>query len=289
MTTETSTLTTQKTRNTKQLSSKLIRLLVYLSAVVTFGSLLFIILFILVRGVPYITPSLFEWNYTTDNVSLLPSLLTTLIVVGLSLLIATPIGVFTGFYLVEYADRGNKIVKAISMATDTLAAVPSIVYGLFGMLFFVTFLGFQYSVISGVLTAVIMVLPLIIRSTEEALLSVGMPLRQASFALGAGKLRTIFTVVLPVAMPGILSGVILASGRIVGETAALMYTLGTSTNLPTDLFSSGRTLALHMYVLSSEGLHVNEANATAVVLVVFVLVINALSTYLSKRLSKGGK
>ncbi|WP_420806585.1 phosphate ABC transporter permease PstA [Atopococcus tabaci] len=289
MPTETSTLTTQKTRNTKQLSSKLIRLLVYLSAVVTFGSLLFIILFILVRGVPYITPSLFEWNYTTDNVSLLPSLLTTLIVVGLSLLIATPIGVFTGFYLVEYADRGNKIVKAISMATDTLAAVPSIVYGLFGMLFFVTFLGFQYSVISGVLTAVIMVLPLIIRSTEEALLSVGMPLRQASFALGAGKLRTIFTVVLPVAMPGILSGVILASGRIVGETAALMYTLGTSTNLPTDLFSSGRTLALHMYVLSSEGLHVNEANATAVVLVVFVLVINALSTYLSKRLSKGGK
>nr|WP_028274233.1 phosphate ABC transporter permease PstA [Atopococcus tabaci] len=271
------------------MSSKLIRLLVYLSAVVTFGSLLFIILFILVRGVPYITPSLFEWNYTTDNVSLLPSLLTTLIVVGLSLLIATPIGVFTGFYLVEYADRGNKIVKAISMATDTLAAVPSIVYGLFGMLFFVTFLGFQYSVISGVLTAVIMVLPLIIRSTEEALLSVGMPLRQASFALGAGKLRTIFTVVLPVAMPGILSGVILASGRIVGETAALMYTLGTSTNLPTDLFSSGRTLALHMYVLSSEGLHVNEANATAVVLVVFVLVINALSTYLSKRLSKGGK
>lgn len=289
MTTETTSLATQKTRNTNQLSSKLIRLLVYLSAVVTFGSLLFIILFILVRGVPYITPSLFAWNYTTDNVSLLPSLLTTLIVVGLSLLVATPIGVFTGFYLVEYADRGNKIVKAISMATDTLAAVPSIVYGLFGMLFFVTFLGFQYSVISGVLTSVIMVLPLIIRSTEEALLSVGMPLRQASFALGAGKLRTIFTVVLPVAMPGILSGVILASGRIVGETAALMYTLGTSTNLPTDLFSSGRTLALHMYVLSSEGLHVNEANATAVVLVVFVLVINALSTYLSKRLSKGGK
>lgn len=267
--------------------SKLVRYIIYLSAIITFGSLIFIILFILVQGLPNITPELFAWEYTTDNVSLMPALITTLIVVGLSLLIATPIGVFTGFYLVEYANRENKVVQAISMATDTLAAVPSIVYGLFGMLFFVTFLGFQYSVISGVLTSVIMVLPLIIRSTEEALLAVGMPLREASFALGAGKLRTIFTVVLPVASPGILSGVILASGRIVGETAALMYTLGTSTNLPTSLFSSGRTLSLHMYVLSSEGFHVDEAYATAVVLIVLVLIINALATYASNKLSKG--
>lgn len=267
--------------------SKLIRLFIYLSAAITFGSLIFIVLFILAQGLPNLSMELFAWEYTTDNVSLMPALITTFIVVGLSLLIATPIGVFTGFYLVEYADRNNKIVKAISMATDTLAAVPSIVYGLFGMLFFVTFLGFQYSVISGVLTSVIMVLPLIIRATEEALISVDMPLREASFALGAGKLRTIFTVVLPVAMPGILSGVILASGRIVGETAALMYTLGTSTNLPTDIFSSGRTLSLHMYVLSSEGFHVEEAYATAVVLILFVLAINGLATYLSKKLSKG--
>ena len=175
------------------------------------------------------------------------------------------------------------------MATDTLAAIPSIVYGLFGMLFFVTFLGFQYSVAAGVLTSVIMVLPLIIRSTEEALMAVNDSLREASFGLGAGKLRTIFKVVLPVAMPGILSGVILASGRIIGETAALMYTLGTSSNLPSGLFSSGRTLALHMYVLSNEGIHVNQSFATGVVLIIFVLVVNGLSTFLSNKLAKGTK
>ena len=218
----------------------------------------------------------------------MPSLITTFIVVGLSILISTPIGVGTAIYLVEYANRKNKFVRAIGIATDTLAAIPSIVYGLFGMLFFVTFLGFQYSVISGVLTAVIMVLPLIIRSTEEALLSVGRPLREASFALGAGKIRTIFSVILPAAAPGILSGVILATGRVVGETAALMYTLGTSTNLPKSIFSSGRTLALHMYVLSSEGFHVDEAYATAVVLIIFVIAINGLATWVSNKVAKGG-
>ena len=178
------------------------------------------------------------------------------------------------------------MIGYIRIATDTLAAIPSIVYGLFGMLFFVTFLQFQYSLLAGVLTAVIMVLPVVIRSTEEALFSVKDSLRQASFGLGAGKLRTTFKVVLPVAMPGVLSGVILASGRVVGETAALMYTMGTSTNLPDSLFSSGRTLALHMYVLSSEGQQVNESYATGVILIVAVLMINGLSTYLSNRLTK---
>lgn len=261
---------------------------VYLASAITFGILIFIIAFILIRGLPSFTPKLFEWNYNTQNVSLMPSLITTFVVVGLSILISTPIGVGTAIYLVEYADRKNKFVRAIGIATDTLAAIPSIVYGLFGMLFFVTFLGFQYSVISGVLTAVIMVLPLIIRSTEEALLSVGRPLREASFALGAGKIRTIFSVILPAAAPGILSGVILATGRVVGETAALMYTLGTSTNLPKSIFSSGRTLALHMYVLSSEGFHVDEAYATAVVLIIFVIAINGLATWVSNKVAKGG-
>ncbi|ALV22722.1 MAG: phosphate ABC transporter permease PstA [Carnobacterium sp.] len=271
------------------MSSKLIRTFIYLAAFITFGSLFFIIGFILYNGLPHLTPALFSWNYTTTNVSLLPALLTTFMVVGLTLLIATPLGVFTGFYLVEYAKKNNKAVGLIRIATDTLAAIPSIVYGLFGMLFFVTFLNFQYSLLAGVLTAVMMVLPLIIRSTEEALLAVNDSLRQASFGLGAGKLRTIFRVVLPVAMPGILSGIILASGRVVGETAALMYTMGTSTNLPDGLFASGRTLALHMYVLSSEGQHVNESYATGVVLLVVVLIINGLSTYLSNLLTKEKK
>lgn len=274
---------------TSRTKSSIGRTLVYLGALITFGSLFFMLLFIFIKGVPHISLDLFAWDYTTENVSLMPALITTLFTIFGSLLIAGPIGIFTAIYLVEYADRSKPIVKLIAMATDTLAAVPSIVYGLFGFLFFVTFLEFSFSLIAGILTMTIMVLPLIIRSTEEALLSVGTPLRQASFALGAGKLRTIFSVVLPVAMPGILSGVILAIGRIMGESAALIYTLGSSTNLPASIFSSGRTLAVHMYVLSNEGFHVNEAYATAVVLVFVVLILNALSTMISRRFTKGGK
>lgn len=265
----------------------LIRLSVYFSALVTFGSLFFIIGFILWNGIPHLTADLFALEYTSENVSLLPSLLTTVILVFLSLLIATPIGIFTGFYLVEYAKRGSKVVEIIRLASDTLSGIPSIVFGLFGMLFFVIFLGFQYSLIAGVLTSVLMVLPVIIRATEEALMRVPDSIRQGSLGLGAGKLRTIFRVVLPVAVPGILSGVILAVGRIVGETAALMYTLGTSTNMPTTLMSSGRSLALHMYILSTEGLHVENAYATGVVLIVLVLCINGLSSWLSARFTTG--
>lgn len=267
------------------MSKYVIRALVYLFGFLTFGSLFLIIGFILINGIPALTSSLFAWHYTSQNVSLMPAIISTLILVIGSLMIAIPIGVFSGFYLVEYAKKDSKIVRLIRVTTDTLSGIPSIVFGLFGMLFFVTFLGFQYSLLSGILTSVIMVLPVIIRSTEEGLLAVPDNMRQASFGLGAGKLRTIFKIVLPVAVPGILSGVILAIGRIVGETAALMYTLGTSTNMPSSLLSSGRSLALHMYVLSSEGLHVKEAYATGVILIVTVLLINFLSTYLSRKLS----
>lgn len=270
-------------------SHHLVRGIVYLAAGLTFGSLLFIISFILINGITALNLDMFSWNYSTENVSMMPAIVTTLYTVIGTLGIATPIGVFTGFYLVEYADRSNPIVKTISMATDMLAAVPSIVYGLFGFLFFVTFLGLSFSIASGILTVTIMILPLIIRATEEALISVPRNLREASYALGAGKLRTIFTVVLPVAMPGILSGVILAMGRVIGESAALIYTLGSSTNIPSTLTSSGRTMAVHMYILSSEGHHVQEAYATAVVLFFIVLILNAISTLVSKKLSKGGK
>lgn len=268
--------------------SKVLKSLTYLCALLSFGSLFTIIGFILVNGLPHLTGSLFSLTYTSENVSLLPSVLVTLALVFGAVLVALPIGVFTAFYLVEYAPKGSRVVTIIRLASDTLSGIPSIVFGLFGMLFFVIFLGFQYSLLSGILTSAIMVLPLIIRSTEEALLSVSDSVRQASFGLGAGKLRTVFRIVLPVAMPGILSGLILAMGRIVGETAALMYTLGTSTNLPTSLMDSGRSLALHMYMLSSEGLHVNQAYATGVVLILTVLVINGLSSFLSSRISKGG-
>jgi len=205
------------------------------------------------------------------------------------LIIATPIGVFTGFYLIEYAKKENRLVKIIRIATETLSGIPSIVYGLFGMLFFVIYLNFQYSLLAGTLTIGIMILPLIIRSTEEALLSVDNSLREGSFALGTGKLNTIFKIVLPAAMPGILSGIILSIGRIVGETAALMFTLGTAAKIPEGLFSSGRTLALHMYVLSTEGIHVNESYATGIVLLAVVLIVNYISTLLSNKLAKGSR
>lgn len=271
------------------MESKIIKFLVYFFTFVTFGSLFYVIGFILLNGIGSLSLDMFAWEYTSDNVSMMPAIITTFILVFFTLLIAAPIGVFTAFYLVEYADKGNRFVNLIRIATDTLSGIPSIVYGLFGMLFFVVFLGFQYSLLAGILTSVIMVLPVIIRSTEEALLSVSNSLREGSFALGAGRLRTIFRVVLPVAMPGILSGIILGVGRIVGETAALMYTLGTSTNLPTGPFQSGRTLALHMFVLAGEGLHVRESYATGVVLIVIVLIINGLSTWLSNRLTRGAK
>lgn len=269
------------------MSKYILKGLVYLFSLLTFGSLFLIIGFILVKGLPNITPQLFQWHYTSENVSLMPAIISTVILVFGSLLLALPIGVFAGFYLVEYAKKGSIWVKMMRIASDTLSGIPSIVFGLFGMLFFVVFLGFQYSLLSGILTSVIMVLPVIIRATEEALLAVSDSMRQASFGLGAGKLRTIFKIVLPVAMPGILSGVILAIGRIVGETAALMYTLGTSTNMPTSLMASGRSLALHMYMLSSEGLHVKEAYATGVILIITVLIINSISGLLSRRLVKG--
>lgn len=268
--------------------NKFIKFIVNLSTALTFGILFFIVGYILVNGIPYLKPSLFQIKYTTENVSLFPAIITTIMMVFLTLIIATPIGVFTGFYLIEYANKENKLVKVVRIATETLSGIPSIVFGLFGMLFFVIRLGFQYSLLAGTITAAIMVLPLIIRSTEEALMSVEDTLREASFGLGAGKLRTIFKIVLPTAMPGILSGVILSIGRIIGETAALIFTLGTATKIPSGLFSSGRTLSLHMYLLSTEGIHVNESYATGVVLIILILIINGLSTYLSNKLVKGG-
>lgn len=272
-------------KNNKDIGSTIYSIFTKLSALFTFGMLLFIVGYIFYMGVGNLKPSMFEPVYTTSNVSVMPAIMTTLIVVGLSLLIAGPIGIFTGFYLVEYAKKGSKVVEIIRISAETLSGIPSIVYGLFGMLFYVFALGWSFSILSGVFTVSIMILPLIIRSTEEALLSVNDSVRNGSFALGAGKLRTIFKVVLPIAMPGILSGIILSIGRVIGETAALLYTLGTSTNMPSSIFSSGRTLALHMYVLSSEGIHVGEAYATGVVLLVIVVVINQLSVWLSNKLT----
>ena len=235
----------------------------------------------------YITPSLFALEYNTENVSLFPAIVTTIIITGLSLLLAVPIGIITAIYLVEYAKKGNRLVGLVRLTAETLSGIPSIVYGLFGLLFFVTRLQWGFSILSGAFTLAIMILPLVIRTTEEALKSVPDTYREASFGLGAGKLRTVFRIVLPSAIPGILAGVILAIGRIVGETAALIYTAGTVAKIPENVFASGRTLAIHMYALSSEGLYTNQAYATAVVLLITVLIINAFSNFVALKLTKG--
>ena len=271
----------------KNPASFIMMIFVMLAAFVTFAALLFIICYVLIKGVPNLTPSLFAWEYNTENVSMLPSIINTLIMTVVSLVIAIPLGLFTAIYLVEYSGKNNsKIVQIIRLTTETLSGIPSIVYGLFGMLFFVTALHWGYSILAGAFTMSIMILPLIMRTAEEALLAVSDSFREASYGLGAGKLRTIFKIVLPSAMPGIAAGIILAIGRIVGETAALMYTSGTVAEIPSSLMSSGRTLALHMYALSSEGLYEDQAYATAVVLLVFVLLINTLSSFIARKLTK---
>ena len=266
--------------------SFIVMLLVVLSAVLTFTVLIFLIAYILIHGIPYIKPSLFSLTYTSENASLMPALINTIVMTFLSLVIAVPFGIFSAIFLVEYAGRGNKFVEIIRLTTETLSGIPSIVYGLFGMLFFVTACGWGFSLLAGAFPLSIMILPLIMRTTEEALKSVPDSFREGSFGLGAGKLRTVFRIVLPSAVPGILAGIILAVGRIVGETAALIYTAGTVADVPNSVMGSGRTLAVHMYNLASEGLYMDQAYATAVILLLLVVGINTLSGAVARRLTK---
>ena len=266
--------------------SFLLRTLVYLSALITVAVVVFLIGYILWQGVPNLTmPGLFDWEYNSRNQSMMPAIINTIIMTALTLVIAVPIGVFAAIYLVEYASRGNKQVKIIRITAETLSGIPSIVYGLFGFIVFVITLGWSYTLISGAITLAIMILPLIIRTTEEALMSVPDSYREGSFGLGAGRLRTVFRVIIPSAMPGILAGVILAIGRIVGESAALIFTAGTNPVVAKSLFSSASTLTVHMYALMTEGLHTEAAWAVAVVLLVVVILINALSGFLAKKLT----
>ncbi len=261
-------------------------ILIGLASLITVGSIIFIIIYILEKGIPNLSGDLFSMHYNSTNVSMLPSIFNTIYITFLTLLIAVPIGIFSAIYLVEYSKKGSRLVKIIRVTTETLAGIPSIVFGLFGFLAFVIALGWGYSMIAGVLTLTMMVLPTIIRTTEEALLAVPDSYREGSFGLGAGKLRTIFKIILPAAVPGILSGVILAIGRIVGETAALIYTAGTVADGATSLMSSARTLSVHLYCLLNEGLYTEQAYATAVILLLLVVLINALSNFAAKKLAK---
>lgn len=259
---------------------------VWLAAGITLLSLLSIVIYILYKGIPHLSLDLFAAEYNSENMSLFPALVNTIVMTLVSLLIAVPLGVFSAVYLTEYAKRGNKLVTLVGITTETLSGIPSIVYGLFGYLLFVTKLKWSYSMLAGALTLSIMILPLIMRTTEEALRSVPDSYREGSFGLGAGKLRTVFTVVLPSAVPGILAGVILAIGRIAGETAALIFTAGTVAQIPKNLMGSGRTLAVHLYALWNEGLAAEQSYATAVVLLIIVVLINMLSSFIAKKLAK---
>ena len=268
----------------KRPGSLIMLMLVLLSAVITAGILVSLIIYILINGISHIRPELFAWEFNTDNMSMMPAIVSTVYMTILSLLMAVPVGVFSAIYLVEYAKRGSKPVKVIRTATETLQGIPSIVYGLFGYILFVITLGWSYSLIAGAVTLAIMILPLIIRTTEEALMSVPDPYREGSFGLGAGKPYTVFKLILPCAVPGILAGVILAIGRIVGESAALIFTAGTVAQVPGSIFDSARTLSVHMYALLSEGLYTDEAYATAVVLLLLVIIINGISGLVAKKL-----
>ena len=269
-----------------KLQSRIYRLAVYAGAFFSMAVLVLIVGYILVKGIPHLSPELFAWAYNSSNVSMMPSIINTLLMTLISLIVCVPLGIGAAIYLTEYAKRGSKLVKLVRMTAETLSGIPSIIYGLFGALFFVVALDMGLSLLSGALTLSIMVLPTIMRTTEEALLAVPDSFREGSFGLGAGRLRTTFKVVLPSAVPGILSGVILAVGRIVGETAALIYTAGTVAKIPDSVLDSTRTLAVHMYTISTEGLYINQSYATAVVLLVVVLGINAFSSFVAKRIGR---
>jgi phosphate transport system permease protein len=266
--------------------SLFLRLVVYLSASLAGLATVFIVGYILLKGIPFLRPELFSWTYNSENVSMLPALLNTILMAILALLIALPIGIGASVYLTEYAKSGNPLITVVRLATETLSGIPSVIYGLFGALFFVKFLNLGLSIVAGAATLSIMILPLIMRTTEEALLSVEDGYREGSFALGAGKLRTIFQVVLPSALPGIFSGVVLALGRVIGESAALIFTAGTVAEVAKSLTSSGRTLAVHMYLISGEGIYVNQTYATAVILLILVIVMNLLSEWIANKLGR---
>ena len=277
---------TNKLSASRRVYTAVMRALLLLAAVLTAALVVFMIVYVLYKGLPYVTWHLISTkpSYITGAIGMLPDICNTVQILLASLLIVLPLGVGAAVYLTEYA-QNKKLVAAIEYAAETLSGIPSIVYGLFGMLFFVTRLHWGYSLLAGAMTLVIMILPLIMRTSEEALMSVPDSFREGSFGLGAGRLRTVFRIVLPAAVPGILSGIILSIGRIVGETAALIFTAGTMAQIP-GLTQSGRTLAIHMYVLSGEALHMNEANATAVVLLIVVLLMNALSAFAARKLTK---
>lgn len=270
-----------------RISSWIFRYAVKIATLITVLAVCLIIGYILVMGIPQIKPEMFELEYNSENVSFMPALFNTLIVIVMSVSCSSIFGIGAAIFLNEYTNRTNFFVRIVALATETLSGIPSIVYGLFGLLFFVYYLQWGLSLLAGVCTMAIMTFPIIMHASQEALAAVPDLYREGSFGLGAGRFRTVFKIVLPAAIPGILGGIILAIGRTVGESAALIYTAGSIAAVPESVFSSTRTLAVHMYLLASEGLHIDATYATAVLLLVFVLLINFATSAVANRISKG--
>ncbi len=270
-----------------RISSWIFRYAVKIVTLLTVLAVCLIIGYILIMGIPQIKPEMFELEYNSDNVSFMPALFNTLIVIVMAVSCSSIFGIGAAIFLNEYTNKQNFFVRIVALATETLSGIPSIVYGLFGLLFFVYYLQWGLSLLAGVCTMAIMTFPIIMRASQEALAAVPDLYREGSFGLGAGRFRTVFKIVLPAAIPGILGGIILAIGRTVGESAALIYTAGSIAAVPETVFSSTRTLAVHMYLLASEGLHIDATYATAVLLLVFVLLINFATSAVANRISKG--
>lgn len=270
-----------------RVSSWAFRYAVKIATVLTVLAVCLIIGYILVMGIPQIKPEMFELEYNSDNVSFMPALFNTLIVIVMAVSCSSIFGIGAAIFLNEYTNKTNIFVRIVALATETLSGIPSIVYGLFGLLFFVYYLQWGLSLLAGACTMAIMTFPIIMRASQEALAAVPDLYREGSFGLGAGRFRTVFKIVLPAAIPGILGGIILAIGRTVGESAALIYTAGSIAAVPETVFSSTRTLAVHMYLLASEGLHIDATYATAVLLLLFVLLINFATSAVANRISKG--
>ena len=268
--------------------SFLVMLLVVLSAVATIAALVFLILYILVNGIPYINADLFSWTYTSENCSVIPAAINTVIMAGISLLLAVPVGIGSAIYLVEYAKKGNKLVKVIRVTAETLTGIPSIVYGLFGMLFFVTALKWKFSILAGAFTLAIMILPTIIGVSESAIRAVPGSYYEGSLALGATHERSVFRAVLPAAKSGIFAGIILGVGRAIGETMAVIMVAGNQARVPKGILKGVRTLTANivMEMGYAEGLHREALIATGVVLFVFILIINLAFSIIKMRSEK---
>ena len=270
----------------RQTKDALLRGLLWASAAVSVGILVLIVGFIFYKGIGYISFDFIFGDYSpTGGGGILPMIVTTIYTIAISLMIATPLGILAAVYLQEYAKQG-RLVNMIRFATESLTGIPSIIYGLFGAVFFVATLKLGMSILAASLTLTIIVLPVIIRTTEEALKTVPAAYREGSLALGTTKLQTLYKVILPSAMPGILSGIILSIGRIVGESAAIFLTAGTVAAMPDSIFSSARTLTVHSYLVTQESGDIGLAAAVGIVLIVLIFTINMTATFISKKLNK---